>query len=71
MAEKTKAAKPAAKKAVPKRAPKKPVVIESFTVDASQSGATFVINGTEYTLSVQGFLGLRRDINDQAAGLVH
>jgi hypothetical protein len=62
MAEKTKAANPAAKKAV---------VIESFDVRADQSGATFVINGAEYTLSVQGFLGLRRDINDQAAGLVH
>jgi hypothetical protein len=42
MATKTKAAPRTAAK---KRAPKKPVEIESFTVDADQSGATFVING--------------------------
>jgi hypothetical protein len=68
MATKTKAAPRTAAK---KRAPKKPVEIESFTVDADQSGATFVINGVAHTLSVQDFLGVRRAINDQAAGLVH
>jgi hypothetical protein len=67
MATKSKAAsKPAAKKAAPK-----PVEIESITVDARQDGAVIVINGREHTLSVQGLLGLRQQINDQAAGLVH
>jgi hypothetical protein len=33
--------------------------------------AVIVINGREHTLSVQGLLGLRQQINDQAAGLVH
>lgn len=65
MATKSKAAsKPAAKKA-------EPVEIESITVDARQDGAKLVINGREHTLSVQDFLGLRQQINDQAAGLVH
>lgn len=73
MAAKSKAAPPAAKKAAPKRkkAPPKPVEIESITVDARQDGATLVINGREHSLSVQGLLGLRMQINDQAAGLVH
>jgi hypothetical protein len=66
MATKSKAAS-AAKKA----APKKPEPIESVTVDARQDGAVIVINGREYSLSVQGLLGLRAQINDQAAGLVH
>jgi hypothetical protein len=71
MATKTKAAsKPAAKKTTPK-AEAKPVEIESITVDARQDGAKLVINGREHTLSVQDFLGLRQQINDQAAGLVH
>lgn len=76
MATKTRAAKPPAKKTAPKRTPAKkpepkPVAVDSLTVSADQSGATFVINGKPHTLSVQDFLGVRRAINDQAAGLVH
>jgi hypothetical protein len=73
MATKTKAAsKPAPKKKAPaKKSPPNPVEIESITVSARQDGATLVINGREYTLTVQQFLGLRNDIGAQAAGLVH
>lgn len=61
----------AASKAAPKKAAPKPVAIESIVVHADDSGATFVINGVEHTLGKQEFLGLRREINDLAAGLVH
>jgi hypothetical protein len=59
------------KKAAPKKAEPKPVVIESLEISADQSQATFVINGKPHTLTVQELLSVRRDINDQAVGLVH
>jgi hypothetical protein len=65
--------KPAAKKAAEKpaaKAEKKPIVVESATVSATQDGATLVINGVEHTLTAEVFLGLRGAINDQAAALV-
>lgn len=53
------------------KAPPKPVEVKTFTVEADQAQATLVINGKPHTLSLQDFLGVRRQFNDVAAGLVH